>query len=353
MPKVCVIPGDGIGPEVVSEALKVLDVVEAMYEPRLDLEILPYSAEHYLATGETLPPGELDRIATTTDAVFLGALGDPRVPSNAHARDILFGLRVHLDLYVNERPARLLDARLTPLKGKGPTDVDLVIFRENTEGLYVGMGGVFRHGMRDEIATAEELHTRHGVERIIRHAFERGRAMGGAMVTMADKANAVPAHMLWRRVFDEVGREYRDVPREAMYADAVAHELVRRPERFRIIVTNNMFGDLLSDLAAAVVGGLGVAPSANRHPGRHALFEPVHGSVPQMARTENANPVAAILSVAMMLEHFGAMEAARAVEDAVRASVASGVSTPDLGGVRGTREVGDWIADRIRLGSSS
>jgi 3-isopropylmalate dehydrogenase len=351
MPKVCVIPGDGIGPEVVNEALKVLDVVEAVYEPRIDLEILPYGADHYLETGETMPPGELERIATAMDAVFVGALGDPRVPSNVHVRDVIMGLRTHLDLYVNERPARLLDARLTPIKGKGPGDIDLVIMRENTEGLYVGMGGVFRHGMRDEVAIAEELHTRHGVERIIRHAFERGRALGGAMVTMADKANAVPAHMLWRRVFDEVGREYRDVPREAMYADAVAHELVRRPERFRVIVTNNMFGDLLSDLAAALVGGLGMAPSANRHPGRHALFEPVHGSVPQMKGTDSANPVAAILSMAMLLHHFGATDAAQGVHDAVRASVVGGVTTPDLGGVRGTRDVGDWIADRIRLAS--
>lgn len=349
MPKVCVIPGDGIGPEVVNEALKVLDVVEAVFEPRIELEILPYGADHYLATGETLPPGELDRIATAMDAVFVGALGDPRVPSNAHARDVMMGLRLHLDLYVNERPARLLDARLSPIKGKGPEHVDIVVVRENTEGLYVGMGGVFRHGMKDEVAIAEELHTRHGVERIIRHAFERGRALGGVMVTMADKANAVPAHMLWRRVFDEVGREYRDVPREAMYADAVAHELVRRPERFRVIVTNNMFGDLLSDLAAAIAGGLGVAPSANRHPGRHALFEPVHGSVPQMARTDMANPIAAILSMAMLLEHFEAHDAARAVREAVQASVTSGVTTADLGGVRGTRDVGDWVADRIRL----
>ena len=349
MPKVCVIPGDGIGPEEVNEALKVLDVVEAIYRPNIQLESLPYGADHYLETGETMPPGELDRIANHNDAVFLGALGDPRVPSNVHVRDILMGLRFHLDLYVNERPARLLDARLTPLKGKGPADIDLVIFRENTEGLYVGMGGVFKHGMRDEIAIAEEVHTRHGVERIVRHAFERARGMGGVMVTMVDKANAVPAHMLWRRVFDDVGREYRDIPREALYADAVAHELVKRPERFKVIVTNNFLGDLLSDLAAAIVGGLGVAPSANKHPGRHALFHPVHGSVPQMANTDTANPIASIRSMAMLLAHFGASDAAKAVHHAVRDAVAAGVTTSDLGGMRGTRDVGDWIADRIRL----
>lgn len=349
MPKVCVIPGDGIGPEVVSEALKVLDVVEALYEPGIELESLPYGAEHYLATGETLPHGELDRIATEADAVFLGALGDPRVPSSEHARDIRDGLRNHLDLYVNERPARLLDERFCPIKGKEPADVNLVIIRENTEGLHVGMGGVFKHGMREEIAIAEELHTRHGVERIIRHAFERARQLDGARVTMADQANAVPAHMLWRRVFDEVGREYRDVPRQALYADALALELVRCPERYQVIVTNNLLGSILADVAAALVGGRGVSPSANRHPGRHALFEPVHGSATSIAKTDAANPLAAILSVGMLLEHFGAHEAAKAVDDAVRAAVAADVTTRDLGGQRGTRDVGDWIADRIRL----
>lgn len=349
MPKVCVIPGDGVGPEVVTEALKVLDVVEAIYETGIELEILPYGAEHYLATGETLPPGELERIAVSADAVFLGALGDPRVPSHEHARDIHRGLRFQLDLYANERPARLLDARLCPLKGKQPADVQLLVIRESSEGLYVGVGGVFKHGMRDEIAVAEELHTRHGVERVVRHAFERARALG-ARLTMADKADAVPAHMLWRRVFDEVGRDYRDVPRQAMYADTLAMELVRRPEQFQVIVASNLLGDILADVAAALAGGIGVAPSASRHPGRHALFEPVHGPATSLAKTDRANPVGAILSMAMLLEHFEATDAAAAVRDAVRAAVAADVTTPDLGGLRGTRDVGDWVADRVRLG---
>jgi 3-isopropylmalate dehydrogenase len=348
--KICVIAGDGIGPEVVNEALKVLDVVEALFAPGLEVEQLPYGAEHYLATGETLPVGELARIADEADAIFIGALGDPRVPSNDHARDILMGLRRHLDLFVNERPARLLDPRLSPLRDKRMEDIDIVLFRENTEGLYAGMGGVFRHGHSDEIAIAEELHTRKGVERIVRYAFEYARVNGRRRVTLADKANAVPAHMLWRRVFEEVGREYRDVEREAVYADAVGHELVRVPQRFDVIVTNNMFGDILSDVAAAIIGGLGVAPSANRHPGRPGLFEPVHGSVPPLARTDSANPIASILSLAMMLDTLGQRDAARAVELAVRDSVTEHVTTADLGGTYGTRAVGDWIADRVRAG---
>ena len=350
MAKICVIGGDGIGPEVVNEALKVLDVVEAVYAPGLEVEQLPYGAEHYLATGETLPVGELARIADEADAILIGALGDPRVPSNEHSRDILIGLRRHLDLFVNERPARLLDPRLSPLRDRRMGDIDIVLFRENTEGLYAGMGGVFRHGYADEIAIAEELHTRKGVERIIRYAFEFARANGRRRVTLADKANAVPAHMLWRRVFEEVGREFRDVEREAVYADAVGHELVRVPQRFDVIVTNNMFGDLLSDVAAAIIGGLGVAPSANRHPGRPGLFEPVHGSVPPLAKTDKANPLATILSLAMLLDTLGQRDAARAVELAVRDSVTEHVTTPDLGGTHGTRAVGDWIADRVRAG---
>ena len=347
MPRISVIAGDGIGPDVVHVALKVLDVVDAVFSAGVEVETLPYGAEHFLETGETLPSGELARLAAS-DAILLGAFGDPRVPGNEHARDILFGLRFNLDLYVNERPVRLLDERISPLKGKRPEDIDLVIFRENTEGLYVGMGGVFKHGSPDEVAIAEELHTRRGVERIIRHAFEWAREHGRTFVTMADKANAIPAHMLWRRVFDEVGREYREIRREARYADGVAMELVRAPERFQVIVTGNLYGDLLSDLAAGIIGGLGVAPSANRHPGRAALFEPVHGSAPHMARTDTANPVAAILSLAMLLESIGAPDASHALDDAVRASITSGITTPDLGGTHGTRAVGDWIAEYVR-----
>jgi len=349
--KLAALPGDGVGPEVVGEALRVLGATVQAFGVAAEVERLPYGAEHYLATGVALPPGEVRRLGDEFDVILVGALGDPRVPGGEHARDILLALRFELDLYVNERPARLLHERVTPLKGKAARDVDLVIFRENTEGLYLSIGGAFKRGTPDEIAVAEELHTRKGVERIVRHAFAWAAARGKGRMTMADKANAIPAHDLWRRVFREVGEEYPGIASDARYVDTVAMELVRAPEQFEVIVTGNLFGDILSDVAAAVVGGLGVAPSANRHPGRRAaLFEPVHGSAPALVGRNVANPMAAILSLAMALEHAGAGEAAAAVEEAVRAAVAEQVTTPDLGGSYGTRAVGAWIAERLRRG---
>lgn len=349
-PVLAVIAGDGIGPEVVREALKVLDAVEAAHHPGVIVESLPYGADHYLATGVTIPPAEMQRLGRDVDAILVGAIGDPRVPGNEHAKDILLGMRFQLDLYVNERPARLFDDRLTPLKGKTVRDLDLVVFRENTEGLYVSVGGAFKVGSPDEITIAEELNTRKGVERIIRHAFGWARAHGRTRVTMADKANAIPAHALWRRVFDEVGAEYGDITRDTRYIDAMAMDLVRTPESFQVIVTGNLFGDILSDLASILVGGLGLAPSANRHPGRVAMYEPVHGSAPPLAGKDVANPMAAILSLAMMLEGIGEENGALAVEHAVRAAIAANIGTPDIGGTLGTRAVGDWIAERVRAG---
>ncbi|HEY9515882.1 MAG TPA: isocitrate/isopropylmalate dehydrogenase family protein [Gemmatimonadaceae bacterium] len=347
-PTLAVIPGDGIGPEVVREALGVLDAVESAFHPGIRVEMLPYGADHYLSTGETLPPGEMQRLGRDFDAILVGALGDPRVPGNEHARDILLGMRFQLDLYVNERPARLVDARLTPLKGKTPRDLDLTIFRENTEGLYVAVGGRFKQGTPDEIAIAEELNTRKGVERIIRYAFEWAAAHGKTRVTMADKANAIAAHQLWRHVFDEVGREFAGIQRDTRYVDAMAMDLVRTPEAFQVIVTGNLFGDILSDLASVLVGGLGLAPSANRNPGVVTMYEPVHGSAPPLAGKNVANPMAAILTLAMMLADLGFNDASTAVDGAVREAIAKGIGTADIGGQLGTREVGDWIAARVR-----
>jgi 3-isopropylmalate dehydrogenase len=257
-------------------------------------------------------------------------------------------MRFQLDLYVNERPAHLVDSRLTPLKGKEPADVDMTIFRENTEGLYCSIGGSFKTGTKDEIFVAEEINSRKGVERIIRHAFEWARANGKSRVTMADKSNAIPAHMLWRRVFQEVGEEFSDITRDARYVDAIAMDMIRTPEVFQVIVTGNMFGDILSDLASMLVGGLGVAPSANRHPGRVAMFEPVHGSAPPLAGKDRANPVAAILSLAMLLQQVGASDAAAAVEQAARDSLRATVGTEDIGGSLGTQATGDWIVEHMR-----
>ena len=348
MPRVAVLAGDGIGPEVIGEALKVLDAVEQRFHPGITLERLPHGADHYLATGVTIEPETMRRLGRDFDAILVGALGDPRVPGNEHAKDILLGMRFQLDLYVNERPARLFDERLTPLKGKTPKDIDLMVFRENTEGLYVALGGSFKTGTPDEITIAEELNTRKGVERIIRHAFEWARANGKTRVTMADKSNAIPAHRLWQTVFAEVAKEFPGIRSDTRYIDALAMAMIRSPEQFQVIVTGNLFGDIITDLASALVGGLGIAPSANRHPGRIAMFEPVHGSAPPHAGKDTANPMATILSLGLLLDHVGATEAAAAVEQAVRAAVAAGVTTGDLGGRHGTRAVGDWIAARLR-----
>jgi 3-isopropylmalate dehydrogenase len=226
--------------------------------------------------------------------------------------------------------------------------IDFAIFRENTEGIYVGAGGGMRVGTPDEVQLAEEVHTRKGVERIIRYAFEWVKAHGKTRLTMSDKANAVPAHRLWGRVFAEVGAEYPGIEREHRYVDALAMELVREPERFQAIVTQNLFGDILSDLAAQLVGGLGISPSANLHPGRAGLFEPVHGSAPPMAGRNVANPFAAILTAAMMVRELRHEGAAGALEAAVRAALAAGVTTPDLGGKSGTREVAQWVAEHVK-----
>ena len=350
MPRLAVIAGDGIGPEVTAQALLVLGAVERVHRPGIEVEMLPYGADHYLRTGVTLPPDEMRRLGDDFDAILVGALGDPRVPGNEHAKDILLGMRFQLDLYVNERPARLFADRLTPLRGKTTADIDLMVFRENTEGLYVSIGGSFKTGTPDEVTIAEEINTRRGVERIIRHAFEWARANGRKRVTMADKSNAIPAHGLWRRTFEDVGREFPELTRDTRYIDALAMELVRNPENFQVLVMGNLFGDIISDLASGLVGGLGMAPSANRNPGKVAMFEPVHGSAPPLAGKDVANPMAAILTVAMMLDGLGLRDAAMAVERAVRAAIDAGMTTPDIGGSHGTREVGAFIAERVSAG---
>src|SRR5262245_23749296 len=264
-----------------------------------------------------MPADGYDRLRQF-DAVFIGALGDPRVPDNRHARDILLGLRFRLDLYVNHRPVRLLDERLCPLKGRTPRDVDFVIFRENTEGLYAGVGGFFKKGTPDEMAVQQDINTRKGVERIIRHAFAWARDNGRKRVLMSDKSNALTyGHDLWQRVYREVAAEYADIEASHMYVDALAMQLVKDPSPYEVIVACNMFGDILSDLGAQLQGGLGLAASANLHPGRIGLYEPVHGSAPRHAGKGVANPVGAILSAAMMLENLGRADEGRLIESAV------------------------------------
>jgi 3-isopropylmalate dehydrogenase len=349
MARIAVIAGDGIGKEVTPEAVEVLRLVADQLGRPLEIVDWPHGADRYLATGETLSAAEIAELSNAYDAVFLGALGDPRVPRGEHARDILLGLRFRLDLYINFRPVRLLHERLTPLKGKTESDLDFVVFRENTEGAYVGIGGVFREGTPEEVAVQHDLNTRRGVERIIRAAFAYARRSGLERVTMSDKANAMEyAGGLWRRVFAEVSADFPEIEAEALYVDMLAMDLVRRPERYRVIVTGNLFGDILSDLAAQLVGGLGVCASANLHPGRTSLFEPVHGSAPDLAGTGRANPAAAVLSAALLLEHIGEPEAARDVEAAVRAAIRAGETTPDLGGSLDTAAAGAAIRRRVR-----
>ena len=334
---IAVIAGDGIGPEVVAASLEVIERAARLEGAELVFEHLPYSADHYLKTGITLPKDAFVHLRDGVDAIFLGALGDPRVPDNEHARDILLGLRFRLDLFINFRPVTLLHPRLLALKSGCP--VDFVVFRENTEGQYQGFGRSEDVGTPEERHISEEIHTAKGVRRIIEAAFRWAEAHGKQRITLCDKSNAVLYHRIWSRLFAEVGERYPGITREHRYVDALAMELVRDPARFQVIVTNNLYGDILSDLGAGLIGGLGMSASANLHPGRAGLFEPVHGSAPPLAGKDVANPMAAVLTGGLMLEALGFPAAAGRLERAVRSVLAEGPTTPDIGGSSGTREV--------------
>src|SRR5438552_1583240 len=347
--RVAVIAGDGIGPEVIEAAIPIVERAAGKHGVALAWERLPYGADHYLKTGETLPDGAFRKLRDEADAILLGAIGDPRVPGNEHARDILLGLRFKLDLFINFRPVQLLHPDLTPLRLNTqtvrPSDrpaIDFVIFRENTEGVYTGKGRI-----EGQTYIAEEINTATGVERIIRAAFEWAKAHGKTRVTMSDKSNAVPTHKVWQDRFKDVATQYPGISAEHRYVDALALELVREPGRFQVIVTNNLYGDILSDLGAGLVGGLGLAASANLHPGRLGLFEPVHGSAPPLAGKGVANPMAAVLTGALMFEQLGHPEPARRLESAVKATLAAGLRTPDVGGKSSTRDVANAITERL------
>ncbi|HKW74499.1 MAG TPA: 3-isopropylmalate dehydrogenase [Terriglobales bacterium] len=342
--RIAVVPGDGIGKEVIPAALEVVRATGAAVE----FTHFDWSADRYLQDGTTIPADGFARLERDFDAVFVGALGDPRVPTNIHAKEILLGMRFKMDLYANVRPVRLLDESLCPLKSVKPQDVDFVVIRENTEGPYVDAGGLFKQGTPDEIATQEDFNTRKGVERVIRFAFELARKQSRKKVLMSDKSNVMTfAGGLWQRVFKLVAAEYPEIQSQHMYVDALCMHMARDPKQFDVIVTNNMFGDIITDLAAALQGGLGMAASGNIHPGKTSMFEPVHGSAPPFAGKNIANPIGAISAAAMMLDHLGfAGESAR-VNRAVLEAVRQKKTTHDIGGSLGTREAAEWIANAV------
>ena len=349
---IALIPGDGIGKDVTREGRRLLELYRDERKLPLDLWELDLGADRYLKDGTTYPKEIADRIKNEARAVLLGALGDPRVPGLEHARDILFGIRFGLDLYANVRPMKALSDRLVPLKNKGKKDVDVTVFRENTEGIYVGLGGQFKRGTPDEIAINEDLNTRKGVERLIRAGFEHAKTHGKKRVHLADKSNAMKhAHELWYRVFFEVAKEYPGIDAKHVYVDALCLYLIQDPSQFDVIVTCTLFGDLVTDLGAALQGGLGMAASANIFAADHArvaMFEPVHGSAPPLAGKDLANPIATFLTVGMMLTYLGFPGEEQRIEGACARAIDAMKCTKDVGGELGTRAVADHILADIK-----
>jgi 3-isopropylmalate dehydrogenase len=350
--KIAVIPGDGIGKEVIPQAVRVIEATGAPVE----LTYIDWGADRYLKDKTTVPAGGFAMLARDFDAILAGAFGDPRVPSNIHAKEILLGMRFQMDLYANVRPVRLLDASLCPLKGIELKDLDFVVIRENTEGVYLDRGSITGQGTDEEVAIQEDINTAKGVSRIIRYAFEyclhhkKADGTPRSRVLMCDKSNAMTyAGGLWQRTFKEISAEYPQIKPEHMYVDALCAAMVRDPRPFDVIVTNNMFGDILTDLAAGLQGGLGMAASGNIHPGRTSMFEPVHGSAPPLAGKNVANPLGAILTAAMMLEHLEFSGEAKEIESAVLQAVRQKRTSSDIGGNLGTTEVGEWVARKLRL----
>ncbi|MGH8908812.1 MAG: 3-isopropylmalate dehydrogenase [Egibacteraceae bacterium] len=345
---IAVIAGDGVGPEVIAQARKALGAVADGFGFKVTTTDYDLGGQRWLRTGEALPDGVLEELRGH-DAILLGAVGTPEVPPGVLERGLLLKLRFSFDQYVNLRPVRLFEGVPTPVAGLTPDRCDLVVVRENTEGLYAGAGGVLYRGTAAEVATQESINTRRGVERVVRDAFERAVARRGQL-TLCHKTNVLAyAGDLWQRTVDEVGREYPGVATDYVHVDAMCLYLVTAPERFDVVVTDNMFGDIVTDLGAAVQGGLGLAASGNIDPTRAApsMFEPVHGSAPDIAGKGWANPVAAVLSVAMLLEHLGESQAAAAVETAAAGAVAKlgAMGGPGMGA--STDEIGDRIAEAI------
>ncbi len=346
---IAVIPGDGTGPEVINEGIKALNAVSERFGFSLKYQHFPYGGEHYKKTGETLPDKALEALKKFP-AILLGAIGHPDVAPGILETGILLKLRFGLDQYINLRPIKLYEGVDTPLKNKGPEDIDFVVIRENTEGLYTGSGGFLKKGTPDEVAIQESINTRKGVERCIRYAFELTRKRNREKkLTLCGKTNVLTyAFDLWLRTFNEVAKDYPDVKTDYAHVDAICMWMVKNPETFDVIVTDNMFGDIITDLGAMIQGGMGIAAGGNINPEGTSMFEPIGGSAPKYAGKGVINPLAAISATSMMLDHLGESEAADVVEKAVQAIIPNlkSLSAGKMGAT--TQQVGDMVAEKIR-----
>ncbi len=346
--KIAVIPGDGIGPEVIREGVKILDLISKKYSIKFEYEYFDWGGGRYVSIGEVMPENAIE-IMKGYDAIYLGAVGRLDVKAGIIEQQLLLGLRFGLDQYINLRPVKLYPNVSSPLKDVTPDDIDYIVVRENTEDVYVGTGGFTHKGQPSEVATQVAIYTRMGVERCVRYAYELARTRPRKKLTLVDKSNVLTyGHDLWQRVFKEVGEEYPDVQQDHAYVDACCMFLVKEPHRYDVIVTTNMFGDIITDLGAITQGGIGIAPSGNINPEGVSMFEPVHGSAPQFAGKNTVSPLAAILAAAMMLESLGEKAAAKDVEDAVISALATG-QIPSLDvGIIPTDKCGDLVAGFVK-----
>ena len=348
MKTIAVLAGDGIGEEVVREGLRVLEAASAVTGFEYKLEHYPYGAEHYLKTGEMFPDSAL-RAMKDHDAILLGAIGDPRIETGLLERAIIAGVRFGLDLYVNLRPIKLYAEHLCPLKGVEPSQIDMMVVRENTEGAYVGVGGLLKKDTPNEVAVCNMVWTREGTERVIRYAFDLARARKKQnRVTLVDKANAIRPMDLWTRAFDQVSGEYSDVDTDHAYIDAACMWMVKNPDWFDVMVTDNLFGDIITDLGAMLQGGLGIAASGNIHPGRVSMFEPIHGSAPKYKGKNSACPVATVNAVQMMLDFLGDSDGATLVENSIANALRSKKIPSLRAGAIATDAAGDVLIEEIK-----
>ena len=346
--KIAVVAGDGIGPEVVEEGLKVLRCAAEIDGFNFETKDYPWGADHYLATGETHPESAYSEYREM-DAILLGAIGDPRIEVGLLEREIIAGIRFTLDLFVNLRPIKCMADHICPIKDKGADDINMVVVRENTEGAYAQVGGVFKKGTPDEVSIAEMIYTRRGVERVVRYAYELARTRPRKHLTLVDKANAIRPQDLWTRVFAEVGEEYSDITTDHAYVDAACMWMIKNPEAFDTVVTTNLFGDIITDLGSVLQGGMGVAASGNINPEGVSMFEPIHGSAPKYRGQNKANPIATIAAVSMMLHQLGQVESAKRIDDAVQHLIVS-KEIPDLSSRSGlkTTEIGDMVCNAMK-----